>query len=106
MKLYILVRSDLSPGRQIAQAIHAARQFAAEHPEIERCWFEQSNTVVCLGVDNEEALMGYAQLAMKNGLKFSIFREPDFENEITALALEPCFRSQEICKDLPLALRN
>lgn len=90
----------------MAQAIHAARQFVHEHPEVEKNWFDKSNTIVCLNVDNLEALLGYTYLAVENGLRVSLFKEPDLNDEATAIAIEPSFRASEICKDLPLALNN
>ena len=47
-KLYVVVRADLSPGVQAAQALHAHRAFVAEYPEVERVWFETSNTISIL----------------------------------------------------------
>lgn len=37
-------------------------------------------------------------------IKFSVFREPDINEEITAITLEPGMKSKKICKGLTLAL--
>jgi hypothetical protein len=37
-------------------------------------------------------------------IKFSVFMEPDIDDEITAIALEPGLESKKICKGLALAL--
>lgn len=52
-KLYVIVRADLSPGLQIAQAAHAARAFHAEHPALEAAWYAASNTLAVLSVQDE-----------------------------------------------------
>jgi len=43
-------------------------------------------------------------LAKEKEIKFSIFREPDFDDEITAIALEPGRKSKKLCSKLNLAL--
>lgn len=105
MKLYIITREDLFPGQQLAQSIHAARQFAADFPEIEKQWFEQSNTIVCLSVKNLFSLWELIDKAQRHNVKVSYFREPDLENQLTAIALEPTKKTSEICRGLPLALK-
>lgn len=52
-KLYVVVRDDLPPGLQIAQAIHACRAFHADHPAVETAWHTTSNTIAVLSVPDE-----------------------------------------------------
>jgi len=81
----VLVRRDL-PAPQIAvQAIHAAieatRQFLptpTEHPHLVLC-----------GVADQQALLTAADYLFRKVIRFCIFREPDRDNEATALATEP-----------------
>jgi len=103
-KLVLVTRSDLRPGQQAVQAAHAMRQFAADHPELDGSWFEQSNTLALLSVLDETALKRLANKADDLDLKLSLFREPDLGNSLTAIALEPGPRSQRLCRNLPLAL--
>jgi hypothetical protein len=35
-----------------------------------------------------------------------VFREPDINNEITAIAVEPSEKSRKLCSNLPLALKG
>lgn len=86
--------------------MHALRQFTAEHPEIDRLWFEQSNYLGLLSVSDEKELMNLVEQATAHEIHFSIFREPDIENEITAIALAPGPKSKKLCSRLPLALRG
>jgi hypothetical protein len=39
-------------------------------------------------------------------LRFSIFREPDFDNQVTAIAIEPGENGKKFCSSLPLALKE
>lgn len=44
--------------------------------------------------------------AESQNINFSIFREPDIDNQITAIAFEPSDATQKLCKNLPLMLTN
>ncbi len=72
-KLYIIVRADLPAGLQISQSVHAARQFAACHPETERRWFTESNNVVILSVPDEAALDALRARAETEGIEHTAF---------------------------------
>ena len=101
-KLFVVVRADLPPAQQAVQAIHAARQFAAEHPEQELSWFTGSNHLALLSVESEEDILRLASLASGRSIRLSVFREPDLGNSITAVALEP--KAKALCRAIPLAL--
>jgi hypothetical protein len=88
------------------QSMHALRQFTAEHPEVDKHWFEKSNYLGLLSVSNENELTRLIEKAHHQGIKFSIFREPDIEDQITAIALEPGVKSKKLCSGLKLALRE
>jgi hypothetical protein len=103
-KLYLVTRRDLAPGYQAVQSCHATRQFTSDHPELDGEWFEKSNYMCLLSAENEIELMRILVLAKDHGLRTSAFREPDVGGAITAIALEPHPKSQELCKQLPLAL--
>lgn len=103
MKLYVVVRADLPPGAQVAQSCHALRLFTHEHPEIDRQWYEESNNLVCLQVDDEPALLALADRIESSGVAVSRFHEPDYANECTALAIAPT--GARLVSNLPLTLR-
>ena len=88
------------------QSIHAAIQFKFEHPEISINWFEKSNYLGLLSVENEGELIKLAEQAKELGISYSIFREPDIDNQITAIALAPGPKSKKLCSRLPLALKG
>lgn len=100
-RMYVLVRSDLPPGLQMAQAIHAASYLAADN----RLALYQHPTVTVLNVEDEEALLSEsakAKVAPGSPEGF-MFREPDLDGEATAFA---CYSRGSEWKHLGLALRN
>ena len=94
--MYIIVRKDISPEQQSVQAIHASiestRKFCKES---EKDW-EHPHIVLC-GVKNENSLLSAILRLEKHCIPFEIFREPDLNNEITAIATSPiCGEQREI----------
>jgi Peptidyl-tRNA hydrolase PTH2 len=102
----VITRQDLEPGYQAVQSMHALRQFTAEHPEIDKLWFEQSNYLGLLSVMNEQELHTLIEQATAHDIRCSVFREPDIDNQITAIALAPGQKTKKLCSRLPLALRG
>lgn len=96
-KLYVVVRNDLPPGLQTAQACHALREFAHRFPELDRRWFESSNNLVVLQVPTLGDLEGLVAI----GSLVAPFYEPDLGGELTAAA----FGDGRLLSSLPLALR-
>lgn len=105
-KLYVIVRADLPPGLQIAQAIHAQREYAAQHAESERAWYRASNTVAVLAVADELHLRRLIAQAGFEGAKTAVFHEPDRADEMTAAVVEPGPLGHRLCRKLPLALQT
>lgn len=90
---------------QLAQSCHAALEFAKEFPEKIKEWMEISNYICCVSVSNEEEIHELIEKASTKDIRFSIFREPDLDDQITAIALEPSDKSRKLCSCLKLALR-
>jgi len=103
LKLYVVIRSDLPPGAQAAQATHGAIAFVMNHPVIARYWHLKSNNLVLLQVPSEECLKHLATRAKDAGIDHAVFREPDFDDTVTAVAIEPAGR--RLVSNLPLALK-
>lgn len=101
-----MVRKDLKPGVQLAQSCHATFSFSQEYPEETKTWMIESNYIAILNCLNEFELVFLIEKAKEMNIKVSVFREPDIENQITAIALEPGVRTKELCKNLKLALRD
>lgn len=89
----------------MAQSTHASNQFFADWPKLALTWQRESNFLVIVSVPDELALADLAAAAVQEGIVRSIFREPDLDNSITAVALEPGATAQRLCAQLPLALK-
>jgi hypothetical protein len=105
-KLYLVTRRDIAPGYQAVQSCHAIRQFTADHPERDQAWHSGSNYLSLLSVADEVELMRLIARAKDCGLRWSAWREPDVGGQITAIAIEPHPKTMELCKGLPLALKE
>jgi peptidyl-tRNA hydrolase len=103
--MYLVVRSDLTPGEQLAQTTHAVFRFASRFPGTTDCWLDNSECLVILGIENEEKLLALWQEAERQGIECIGFREPDMDNQLTAICLEPDHRTKKLCQHLKLALR-
>jgi peptidyl-tRNA hydrolase len=104
--LYVIGREDLGSGYMSVQAMHAAIQFQHDYPEHATTWYKQSNYLGFLSVSNEDELGKLISKATNLGIKFSVFREPDINDQVTAIALEPGVLSRKLCSNLKLALRG
>lgn len=102
-KLYIVVRGDLAPGAQLAQACHVVARFAAEHRELFLAWESGAKNIVVLSARDERELAQLLERAAVEALRVADFREPDIRDERTAIALEG--RAARLVSNLPLALR-
>lgn len=104
-RLYIVIRSDLSPGARCAQACHTLRAFVDAHPGIDREWFTASNNLVVLEAPHEAYLVALASLATQRGVAVATFREPDYSDALTGVALGPSEIARRLVSSLPLALK-
>ncbi len=105
-KLYVITREDLKPGYQAVQAVHAAIDFIFKYPDISRNWHDISNYLVILSVPTESELKRTAQTLTAANLLFSPFHEPDIDNQLTAIAIEPSEKAQRFCSGYKLALKD
>lgn len=83
-KLYVLVRKDLPKSQQAVQAGHVVAEYLLRGPST--LW--GNGTLVYLGVRNELELEYWKNKIIRSGDKVVSFREPDRNNEITAIAAE------------------
>ena len=101
-KLRVVTRRDLSLPTQAVQSAHAAIDFQHAHPIEATKWQSESNYLALLTVANEEELYKLSEKADSRGIKYTIFREPDINNEITAIAFEPSDSSRRLTSSFPL----
>lgn len=80
-RLYVLTRRDLPPQVRTVQAVHAAIELVAKHG----IKFNETPFVIVYGVENENALRGWQERLNGKG-RWLAFREPDMQNQMTAIA--------------------
>jgi hypothetical protein len=103
-KLYVITRSDLSPGAQIAQTGHAVAAFAAEHPESFQAWAKpEQRNIVCLSVPSVGLLSDLLWRLQRDEVRTAEFRETDLNNELTGIACGE--EGAKLLSSLPLAGR-
>lgn len=96
---YLLVRRDLPFGDICAQIGHAAGESARLAPEL-----PPNTHIVILQVPDEAVLREYEERIAMAGLRYSAIREPDLNNSLTAVGIEPQARNpvRKILSNLPL----
>ena len=80
-RLFVLVNNEMPLAYQGVQAGHAVAQWLIEHPN--QTW--NNNYLIYLGVSEKELHRWVTKLKYKND-DYSIFKEPDLDNKITAIA--------------------
>ena len=84
-RIYTITRKDISFGQKIVQSNHASTQYLIDHsPHIEGKW--SNGSIICLELGNEKSLKRWIKKLEDNDIKYSLFREPDMNHEITAIA--------------------
>jgi peptidyl-tRNA hydrolase len=104
-KVLLVSRADLSKAQQGVQAMHALTEFIFEHHDIAREWKQESNTLAWLTVSDEKALYQLLTIANERGIRSSGFKEPDIDDQLTAICLEPTEQARKLCRNLRLALQ-
>ena len=59
-----------------------------------------------MGVQVEKSLQYVEEALINLGIKHVAFREPDIDNELTAIAIVPCEEAKSFCKHFKLALSS
>ena len=90
----------------IAQTCHALSEMEKQHTVVYNEWYHTSNYICCLEVDSEEHLVQLIDKAQILNIKYALFKEPDLDNQITAVSFEPGKPTKKMLSNLPLALRN
>ena len=97
-RIYTITRSDLSIGQKATQSNHASTQYLIDHsPHLKGEW--NNGSIICLELGSEKALKKWLNKLEANNIKTSIFREPDMDYQITAIA---ALHEGEIFKGIPL----
>jgi hypothetical protein len=81
----VIVRKDLTISQRAVQAGHAVAAYLL-HGSFFRRW--QNETLIYLGVKGLKQLENLKRKFEFDGIDYIEFREPDLENEITAIATD------------------
>jgi len=95
VKLYVLVRADLTPSQRAVQAGHAVAEFLLKHPTTE--W--RNGILVYLRMRDEEELLDWLDTFCYHGHHHAFFREEDMGDQVTAAA---ALGVDTLVKELPL----
>lgn len=69
-------------------------------------WQDTSNFIAVLSIKNEAELIALIKRLDKKEIKYATFRESDFQDELTAIAIEPGEKGKKMTSSLPLALKR
>ena len=86
MKLYIIIDKALEAGLYAAQAVHAAFLYGQTYPDEFQDWYDNSNNIVIL---EHEDIPSLAELLEGLDLNLVRFHEPDRDDALTAICVEP-----------------
>lgn len=92
MKMYVLIRRDLTKAQQAVQGGHALAEFLLNHTS---SW--KNGTLIYLGMRNELQLKKWIYKLGKLDVDVAVWREPDMNNEITAIA---AYSEEKVFKNL------
>lgn len=118
LKMYVVVRGDMPPGKQAVQVAHAMADFAGSHALEFSKWNKGNNTLVVLSVENEQELQRLVVTARDGNFVHKAFYEPEWtevsdrvssgaRDTMTAVAFAPNWTVQYILLvDLPLAMND
>lgn len=102
----MVTRGDLTDGYKAVQSAHAAINFTFEHPSRAGPWFRDSNYLILLELKNENQLKLLIRNCEKHKLVYTVFREPDIGNQITAVAIAPSEETEKLVCKIPLLFKR
>lgn len=88
--IYVFCRKNLTGSQQAVQAGHALLELS------KKIDMEYHPSSVFTVVKSEEKLKMVIQELIDKNINFSLFREPDLNNEITSVATEPLFDDKRV----------
>lgn len=90
----------------MTQSAHALAEFIFSFPEESKKWHSSSNYLVCLSVKDENDLLELSRKLNDKSINHKVFREPDINNQVTAIAIEHHDDVRKICSSFPLAMKG
>lgn len=81
-------------------------EFFRYYQDIAHKWQDESNYIVLLATKSKESLDLLYSVLTNNNVKNKPFHEPDLNNAITAIAVEPTEQASKLLSQLPLAMKE
>lgn len=100
-KLYILIRSDISPEQQAVQAGHAVAKFCLEHPK--KGW--KNGRLIYLSVRDHHSIEMWQRIIANmtdDTPLMGVWRDPDYYGAQEVAMYVYGGEAEEILRDLPL----
>jgi len=97
----VITRNDISIGYQSVQSTHSVADFASVYKKEFDYWKENSNSIICLAVKDEQELLKLFE-KYKDFTPCILFREPDIDNQATSICLFGTSEIRKKLKNLPL----
>jgi len=100
-KLYILIRSDISPEQQAVQAGHAVAKFCAEYPHTP--W--KNGKLIYLAVRDHDSIEMWQRIIVKmtqDKPLMGVWRDPDYYGSQEVAMFVYGGEAEQILRDLPL----
>lgn len=101
-----MVRSDIPAGYQATQAVHAGIAFAVDHPKLALEWNYCSNSLVVLSARDELELSYFIAKFEDEEIAASCFYEPDYDNQLMAVAAILTKQQAKQLRSKPLLLKG
>ncbi len=105
-KLISITRQNLTFGYQLVQSCHSIADFAYDHPDIFKQWKQESNSIITLAVKDEQSLIDICNKLQSVTPYITSFREPDIDNQMTAIAIYGTPEIRKMLCNIPLALKE
>jgi peptidyl-tRNA hydrolase len=90
----------------IAQSNHAIADFSIKNNKLFNRWYEASNYIIVLEINNEDELQKLYSKLVSNGADVISFHEPDIDNQMTSVCFYGTPEMRKITQSLDLALKN
>lgn len=104
LKMYIVLRADLTPGLKIPQACHAQDAFYEKHPELYAEWRTKYKNLIVKEVPDEAALLELNDRLYGEKVDKALYKEEDLGHSVTAIAFYGP-KAKRLAGALPLALQ-
>jgi len=95
----------LNNGSQAVQGMHSLAEFLMKFPEKSKHWYENSNSIIFLSVSNELELLELIDKCKDKQIEYCEFREPDLNNSLTSICIEPSKKTKRLSYNFRLALK-